>query len=65
MAKASTKAKSKYNKKTYTTFSFRLKKDIEKDIIDYINSLTNKNDFFKNCVREKMQADNSKKQNKI
>lgn len=55
VTKAQLKAKNKYNAKTYTTVCLRLRKDTEKEIIDFIKSQTNKNEFIKHCVIEAMK----------
>ena len=60
VTKAQLKAKNKYNAKTYRTVCLRLRKDTEKEIIDFIESQTNKNEFLKNCVIEAMKKKKEK-----
>lgn len=52
--RTSSTVKNRYMKKTYRTFRFILRYDVEQDIIDYIEKQPSKNEFIKSCIKEKM-----------
>lgn len=52
--RTSSTVKKRYMKKTYRTFRFILRYDVEQDIIDYIEKQPSKNEFIKSCIKEKM-----------
>ena len=43
-----------YNKKIYKNYSFRLNKDTEKDIIDFIEMQSDKKNYFVSLVKKDM-----------
>ncbi|MCI6272658.1 MAG: hypothetical protein MR601_06925 [Erysipelotrichaceae bacterium] len=43
-----------YNKKNYKNYSFRLNKDTEKDVIDFIEMQSDKKNYFVSLVKKDM-----------
>lgn len=41
----------KFRRETYKIFNFYLSKEKDKDIIDYMATLSNKNEFLKSLIR--------------
>ena len=54
------KAIAKYNKRNTVTYTIRLNKHTDTDMIDYINSLENKTGTIKKLLREEMDKMNNK-----
>ena len=42
----------KYNKENLKQIKFSLNKKLDADLINFIESLDNKTEFFKNCIKE-------------
>ncbi len=50
MGKTSTEVKEKYNKKTYDQISLKLRKEEDKELIDIINTMAEKEDKKKAVI---------------
>ena len=57
-SKAKYKANTKYNKKKYKDFKFRVRRDNEEEIIDYLSMQRSINEYIKELIKKDM---NSKK----
>lgn len=44
----------KFRRETYKIFNFYLSKEKDKDIIDYMDTLSNKNEFLKSLIRNQI-----------
>ena len=42
----------KYNKENLKQIKFSLNKKLDADLIEFVDGLENKAEFFKNCIRE-------------
>lgn len=59
MAKATIKRKAyiiDYNKETYKQFKFNVNRNTESDLIEYIETLPNKNQYIKDLIRRDMES---------
>lgn len=50
-------AKIKYNKENMKQIAFTLNRNTEKDILDKLESVPNKNGYIKECIRRCMEMD--------
>lgn len=55
MYKSRIKATNKYNKKTYYNVSIRVRKDTQKDIIEWLDAQKSKNDYIINLIKKDME----------
>ncbi len=56
---AQKKARDKYNKEHYKVVSFKLHKTNDKDIMEYLESLPNKQGYIKELIRQDMKKSNA------
>lgn len=54
--------KARWNKKAYQSFTFRLKREDEKDLIDWIRSQEKRNAYLVSLVREDMERRKGRKE---
>ena len=55
IAKKSTIRQNRYNKKTYKSYTLRLRIDNQKDLIEKIEKQESKNDYLVNLIKKDMQ----------
>ena len=51
MSESLKKAQEKYDKNNTVRYGFKLNKNTDNDIIEYLNSLTNKQGYIKSLIR--------------
>ena len=55
VTKAQLRATAKYEKNNYKSYHFRLRNDVDKLLIEYLDSIENKNEYFKNLVKKDLE----------
>lgn len=58
VSEAKRKANAKSDKKNARYISMKLNRNTDRDILDFIDSLPNKNGYFKNLIRKDMKERN-------
>lgn len=51
----------KWRKENTRVYSFRLTKNVDRDLIDWVERQPNKNDYFRQLVRDDISRKNSEK----
>ena len=55
VTKAQLRATAKYDKNNYKSYHLRLRKDLDKLLIEYLDSIENKNDYLRNLIAKDLE----------